>query len=242
MTRFIFVLSLAAALGCAADPAIKNFPRRQIDRPITLPDGLDSLNVTAASQLALRRNSGVSDIPFVPGISWNQSLSDEWMLQWAPIPLGIVYQPLRTDTDVFAASLGLGFGFSSVVDLLLVPELGFHYRHKFADDFALSTSAIFRSSLAFDDGNIETQWSGRANLAPLFQLSETLMLAARVSLATAFYADSIQSARITVPLGFRTAWSFHRQWDASFDYDFGYFGLDSGLQTHSGVLAVSHFW
>lgn len=97
--------------GCSAAQKLEDYPRREIDRPFTLPKELATWSGWGRFQREQvkyswgQRYYDNSWIPIIP-LYWRQSLSDRWNLQWAPIPLAAMYQ-IRADKE---AVTGLTFG------------------------------------------------------------------------------------------------------------------------------------
>src|ERR1700731_2706504 len=96
MTLFIFAICFTFGLIVNAEVDSAIFSKRFIDRPYTLPVGVHELDFSATTSLPLEQEAYTSiDI----GFSYRQALSENFTLLWAPLPLGLQYQPLHSPNE-----------------------------------------------------------------------------------------------------------------------------------------------
>jgi len=84
------VLCAAAVHACAARTALNDYRRAVIDRPFTLPAGVDSFHVGILGGYARDdfNSAGRAGAP----VGWDLSLSDDSTLHLSPLQLGISRQ------------------------------------------------------------------------------------------------------------------------------------------------------
>ncbi|MBI3558578.1 MAG: hypothetical protein HY074_20095 [Deltaproteobacteria bacterium] len=238
-----------AGSGCASGPKLDNYPRSQIDRPYTLPNGVNAWHIIAPMIYA-RDNDGSFFFPPVPiPLVWRQSLTDDWALLWTPVPT-VQHQFLHTKTDVIGATLGYNIGYGSVNGVSAGPVLNGTHRHNFSEKLALETNANFSANYY---GRTQVfNWSTGLTSGPFFQVSPLMALGPRTGLAfehgyysnyavTSKIAPSA-STRVTVPLGFWWQYSFSRQWEMTMDYNYLHIGYDNGFYSHVALLSFIHTW
>jgi hypothetical protein len=169
------------AMGCASGPELDRYTRREIERPYTLPQGVASWHIPTVFG-HIRDNSSSNTIPPIPfPLLWEQSLSDDWNLIWAPLPLGVSHQFSNTVESRVGFSAFAGFSYSTVQGFRFSPTLSFDYRHRFSNELALDLTPSFTPDIPFTKGE-EFRWSAGLTTGPLFQLTDTLALKPNVSL------------------------------------------------------------
>jgi hypothetical protein len=118
------------SISCASCPDVDKYGRREIDRPFTLPHNVDSWTL-GSSLSSFQEYEGSSDREqtlLINPFQWQQSLSDNFNLLWAPIPLGFLYQFHNSPEHRFGVQLATGIGYSSFRGLILSPTLMTPYR------------------------------------------------------------------------------------------------------------------
>jgi hypothetical protein len=236
-------LACVAFQACAARTALNEYPRAVIDRPFTLPDGVDSwhLGVSGSYGRDDFSSTGAVGVP----LGWTISLSDDWNLNLSPLPLGISHQFLRTDDQWLGASLNLGLGGGSK-GLLVAPSLGVAHRIRVARTLAWSTAVYGRGSRWTD----QSAWGWSATIAggPLWQVTEKFSLQPLVGVSVArstlllsgLPLDS--TSRIIVPLGLGATFSAARQWDVDAALAYDGIGYENGYRAFSATVRVVQFW
>lgn len=159
-TNLFLALALVFALiSCATVGDIEKLPRRQIDRPYTLPSGLDSwgmVSLLTGTEYSTGQKYGTAVVaPF-----WQQSLSDKVSLLWVPLPLGLRVEAYRNESHRLGFDITLGFGSSSLYGSVFYPSLGLEYLYKFDSNWALVTEGNYnpefrsRDSATFYNRNL----------------------------------------------------------------------------------------
>lgn len=139
----LVVLCVAAVHACAARTALNDYRRAVIDRPFTLPAGVDSFHVGILGGYARDdfNSAGRAGAP----VGWDLSLSDDSTLHLSPLQLGISRQMVRTEDSWLGATLGFGVGARSE-GVLLSPNLGLAHRIRLTRSVAWSTAVAGRVS------------------------------------------------------------------------------------------------
>jgi hypothetical protein len=244
-SRRAVVASLAILLsGCAAREALNRYPRAEIDRPYTLPEGV----VTWTGAVAVTRARDDFESHVFAGVSplaWAVPLSDTWTLHATPFAPAISHQLLRTDDQWLGARLGIGFGLGSE-GVLLAPELTMSHRIRLSSNVAWGTG--IGGSFSRWTEQPTSGWGVTAATGPLWQIAETFAVEPAVGLSYARRHLALgawpleSSAHLSVPLALAATFSVSRQWDlhASFEYDG--IGYDNGYREYTGTFRVVHLW
>jgi hypothetical protein len=241
------VLAIAgpALVACTARIALKDYPRSRIDRPYTLPAGVDTWT-TAATGSYVRDNYGSNTLVPVPWpLNWGLSLSDTWTLELNPVPLAISHELLRTDDHLLGARLSWSLGFGSE-GVLLAPSLRMDHRIRLGRTWAWGTAVS--GGITRWTNQPSWGWSVGLGTGPIWQVTDTVALQPVVGLGVArthlllpgFPLTHV--AQVVAPLGMNATFSVARQWDfdASFSYD--RIGRENGYAAYSGSVALTHFW
>jgi hypothetical protein len=260
-TVILAVLSatLACALlsACASGPELERYPRRDIDRPFTLPKGVATWHIPIITGY-FKDDIGSTFLPPIPvPLIWEQSLSDDWNLTWAPFPLLLTHQLWNTGWGFGGLGVGFGFGYGSNTGFRLIPSISFVVRQKITDETAIELTPSFTPEIPFQSDQ-EFRWSAGLTAGPLFQLTDTFSLKPAVGLGATHgrtsYSGSLNPASndvspnisadttFNLTLWLTGSWSFARQWDLRPMYMYSGIGSSTGLQAHMGVLDFVHFW
>ncbi len=249
---FVTIETLLALLAsaCASGPALEKYPRRQIDRPYTLPKGVATWNIPAITSYSRDTGGNITFIPPIPiPLIWQEALSDDWQLTWAPLPLAISHQFTYDDTGFWGAGLGLSdVGYGSIEGWFLNPTLTTQYRRKLTDSFALDTQLVFSPEIQFSGGPFT--WGATVQVAAFFQLSPTVALSAGPGVSVGNTAPDLSgtfvgypgTTAVTVPLTANFYWSFHRQWDFNVGYSLDRIGEPGNAFQHEALIEFVHFW
>jgi len=231
--------------ACAAGTELGSYPRRQIDRPYTLPSGVDAWEVDLGGSVA-RENPGSTARFELQPLTWHLSLSDDWMLELTPLPSGIAYQFVRTDDQLLGAKLSLGWGFGSQ-GFLFAPLLRVEHRMRFASFLAWTTTASGVTWRWTEEP--AWGWSLGASTGPLFQVTDALALqpaigvaAARSHLLGGVYSYLLDPAELFFPVGMTASLSVARQWDINASFNYDGIGAPQGYRAYRATLAAAHFW
>jgi len=250
----ILGLLLAGTLltGCAAGPALQNWPSRQIDRPYTLPKGMAQWST---SLLYSHQDGplGPSD-GFLPWpLNWRTALSEDWTLVWVPLPLGLQYQALWDGSN----RLGFlfvplsGFGVRSSGPTVFASTAGAAFRAKFNDSTALDLSLNLQlwvtDSLSND--RLELDLKG----GPFLQAASDLAVKPTAGLSVVrdngvFDTGTVQGLfgtrgeGLSGNVGGVLEWSMDPRWDMTLVYSFSGLGHPDGFTAHTGALAFTHNW
>jgi hypothetical protein len=107
---FNLFFTLPLLSGCATHPALQDYPRRQIDRPYTLPNTLSAWEPTFGIESTRDNLAGTS-----PNLTWinpfpiRTSLNNNWNLLWNILPMGVQYQILHDDKNMLKSGPTLLF-------------------------------------------------------------------------------------------------------------------------------------
>lgn len=249
--RFVLWLSLVVVAGCTSGPELQKYPRTQMDRPYTLPKGVATWETLIPTGY-FSDNTGSFFLPPIPiPLFWKSSLSDDWTLNWVPLPLSISHQFSYSKEAVWGATFGLGFGYASSIGLVVAPSLSLYQRTKLGEKLAWETTPGASAQFKEKGGNQE--WQFGLTTGPLFQLSDRFALSPTIGISVANgYRNAASLAdltvaplpltRVTVPLSLKAAWSLGRQWDMDTSYSFYGIGHANGYRAHVGVIHFVHYW
>ncbi len=256
-------LLLLTLVSCAAGPKLADYPRREIDRPFTLPKGIATWSTIGYESFEHYRGffdgevyTDRSGVPILP-LVWRQSLSDDWNLLWAPIPVAAFYQ-LRSDA---AATTGLIFGYG-----LKLSDYGYSagavsaaysHRQKLSSDFAVD----FMPTVTpwFPLGH-KAKWDLQSSVAagPFWQVADLFSVSTGARLVLRKYSTTVISGnffeansldiytrddwKLSLPVYARLNWSFARQWDFEASVEYQKIGE---VEPYSNLLVgyeLRHYW
>jgi hypothetical protein len=249
----VFTVLVSLFSGCASGPQLEQYPRRQIDRPYTLPKGVDNWQTVLGEQHSSDQWGDTNSSAIVNPLTWQQSLSDDWNIVWAPIPLAVLHQFSKTDTNMMGAGFAMGFVYSSVNGFDLRPSLSFTERHNFTEFLALDIIPSVTPRIPFQAGQ-SFDWLGGIALQPLFQVTDTLAFQPGMILNVergespqdSYYTSNEifppYTTQVTLPLSAHLGWSASRRWDLNAGYTYYGIGYGAGFTNHVGTITAIYYW
>jgi hypothetical protein len=233
------IISFALINGCASSSALKKFPKRQIDRPYSLPEGVSAWKTFAVGSIIKSDQTTRYQIPIPIPLVWEDSFSDDFDLIWAPIPLGFRFQLSKTNTVLSGASFVPGFGYDSKKGLSINPGITSLFR-MYVDNYWALDSHINFSGTYFPSEN-EKEWTVGIKVGPLFQIQNNFAI--KPTLTGAIHnSDDSKSVNVTAPIGLWTSWLFHRQWELESTYNLSIIGYKNGHSRHQLRMTLIHYW
>ena len=248
----VMALGLAALSGCAAGPKLKDYPERQIDRPLTLPKGVASWKTLMVPGYVKDNSGSVTLFPIPYPLIWETALSDDWMLTWFPVPLAITYQASHDASHRFGVTTVLGFHTRDLgggnTETSLDPSFAIQYRKKMASgNWAIDIDP----TVQLEVGGSATRWTTSLAVGPFFQVSDTAYLKPALGVTISkgtglfgpFYRGNLlldQVASFSPSLAGGVVMS--RQWDFDATYTYTGLGSSTGLSAHVFLMVFSHYW
>jgi hypothetical protein len=228
--------------GCASGPELEKYPRREIDRPYTLPEGVATWHIPIVTGVVQDSDESVFVPPIAVPLIWESALSDDWNLIFYPLPLGVSHQFANTESARTGFTLLNSFSYSSLRGFRLIPNIAFGYRAKLDRDTALDVTPSVTLDIPFEKGE-SFRWSAALGVGPLFQLSETFSLKPSVSVGVtrgwtyelSSNLDDLEvrdTTTFTLGAGLASVWSFARQWDLRPAYVYSGSTSSDGLRAH----------
>lgn len=143
MQSFALISTLVlGSFGCSTPQEREHFPDRQVDRPYSLPKGLNTWKVIFTGTLSGTLDQTSRKFGTFP-FNWEQGLTDSLTLIWAPLPLEIRYQFFQNLESFFGFTfIGIGPTYSRGFDLNWSPTLHLTYRRKLVQDIALEGTLL----------------------------------------------------------------------------------------------------
>ena len=248
----LLLFLLAMTLGCASGPQLDAYPRREIDRPYTLPNGVATWHIPTAFGHVRDNTSSKTLSPIPDPLLWESSISDTWNFVWSPFPLGFTHQISNEGRIRNGLSVLTSLSYSDSAGFRAQPDLAYSFRYKFSSDLALEVKPSFRPDIPFRSGE-HFLWFGGVAAGPLFQITETFALKPVISLDVVHGQSNISSvnqedANVVVKtttfvgVGFSNVWSVSRQWDIRSSYEYGGIGAGNGYRAHIAVIDLVYFW
>jgi len=256
----VFIFLLLLSLGaCTAAPKLEDYPLREIDRPFTLPEGLATWSTLGLYQYeevddSFGKTSNETIIPALP-LFWRQSLSDDWNLVWAPIPLAAMFQ-IRNDKK---AVTGLTFGPAGKCcsDSW---SIGFHVEYSHRQILNDTTALEFQPAIQpLIPGGEKAVWdlqtsastgalyqasdrvAVRAGLTPLVRRDRRLAWNGTLG-SSDFNIRTDDSWRFVLPLYAGFTWAAGRQWDFSGQAIWQRIGETQGYTRWNASYSLTHYW
>ncbi|MCM2281059.1 MAG: autotransporter outer membrane beta-barrel domain-containing protein [Bdellovibrionaceae bacterium] len=230
------------------------FPVRYIDRPFTLPAGLHELSLLGGVASAESLGHGIQALPYLTEFEYRQPLTNDLTLVWNPLPLGVLYQPKRTETTVTGVSWSVGW--QHLGNVGAKPQFISYLRTNMNKASALEMRLNLFMLLPFDKAS--SLWSGAFRIGPVFQQSDRLALSPRLAvsidnlrLESVFREDrtpiesrdvTSETARLTFPFSFWIGWSISPRFDLNLEYTLLGSGFRSGTYTHLGTMSIAGRW
>ncbi|HVJ65723.1 MAG TPA: hypothetical protein VM901_10745 [Bdellovibrionota bacterium] len=241
---------LTVFAACTSGPALDSYPRREIDRPLTLPAGVATWHIPTVAGLVKDHDRSTGIPPITVPLIWESAIADDWTLIWAPIPLGVVHQLWNNDDSRAGLSLTFAMAYGSERGFAWSPAASFAYRHKFDETLALDV--IPSATITFEGDEGQDHWSIGVASGPLFQISDTFAFSTKIIAGASKGGLKISSTGLegikrtneeafSFGLSVDGTWSFARQWDLRPLYSFSMIG-GSQNQLHLAVIDFVHFW
>ena len=252
MRSFFTICFLAFSVlwlsACTSSPELQKYPRAEIDRPYTLPKGVATWTTLIPTGYFSDDSSSFFLPPIPIPIVWQSSLSDDWTLEWSPLPLSVSHQISYSKEQVLGFSTGLSLlGYDTSSGAVLNPLLSLYHRFRLGESWAVETIPSLNAQ--FQTKRNPWTWSAGISSGLLFQLTETFAIKPRVGLnfsrgyqAVVAEVEPERNTRLTIPLSLLTSWSFHRQWNLDAHYIYSRIGQQRGYSSHTGLFSVVHYW
>lgn len=252
--KFIFLISIVISFsifGCAAREKLNTYPRRHIDRPFTLPKGINSWNtIISYTHYEDQDNDSESNLFPYPFI-WNQPITDNLSLTWSPLPFTLQYQLINTEKYTAGISGGVsGLTYSSLDGWSVYTSISGYYKLKFNDSTAIENGLTIMNEFGDDDNDL---WGAYFYTGPLFQVKDNLAIAPRFHLAVDrvdgrnyfFYDDEEfeqKETQCAFPLSLWIGWSLHKRLDLSIEYTYKALGYSNDFEGHEFAASIVHLW
>lgn len=247
-----WIVVILLIVGCAARDPVQKLSQREIDRPYTLPYGIGGWETQVS--LGLFQNPQTSSlIPMANPFIWHSPLSNDFMLEFFPLPLGIKYQVSHSENGYIGVSFYAGATFSSDEGFRFKPSLNWSRRDFIDKNIALQSDLSFNPIVAFN--NAPFIWSAVFWFGPLWQISETVAVQPRAGVT--LHQDDIPDTemvdregpirpgtetRFGIPLGLQAFWNFDRQWSLDGAYSYYRLGEVNGFSAHLLLVQLGHYW
>lgn len=248
ITAFL-IITIFTFTGCAATGNLDLYPRRQIDRPYTLPKGLATWEPDWYSH-SLKSSSGSTKATNFNALVWTQSLSDDLNIVWHPLPLILRYQIDRTDRNVYGVSLGVSkFGYSTDDKWTIGMVMSGGLRHNFNDWLALVTTLSLEHVIR-TKGNSGDSWGAELSAGPFFQITDDIAILPKIYYAlehnypSAIYKpETLESKTYSlVPLSILISWNLSRQWEFQINYQDKSIGYPTDIREESIAIRMINYW
>lgn len=240
--------------ACSTSKVLEDYPKRWIDRPYTLPEGLANWKtvwIFASDQENGRdENRRTFFYPFV----WEHALTEKWTLVWSPMPLEARYQIRQTKDRTTGISMNLlGFGYSSLKDFVWRPSLDTFERIKLGESTALLANFVIQPEIR-PQAEDRNPWQISLKVGPAIQLSSVFAVVPRFKIlvekgdAGAHYLGSEppraddKSIYWRLPMGLETFWKIHRQWEIQTEYVWTRVGYQNQFETHQVLIGSTYYW
>lgn len=256
-TRWFAIFSFMTIIfisGCASRPPLEKYPRREIERPYTLPDGVNNWHIRTSVSRNRDDKFSQAAIALPNPLIWEIALNDDWTLLWYPINLGISHQFWKNETSRLGFSFLANMAYSSIMGFRVYPTLNLSYRHQLTQKVALDFVPSVVLDFPFKSGK-KFHWSTSLDIGPVLQLAENFALKPNLFFAathgrtalpnateTYFIGELEERTIFVMGLGTSATWSFARQWDLRPTYNYSGFTAENGYEAHFGSLEFVHFW
>ncbi len=229
------------------------YPLRYIDRPFTIPKGMYDILFTFSVTNMESTKQQFELLGYLSEFQVRQPLTNDFNLLWKPLPLGIHYQPKRSETTVSGVGWNLGWMFQG--NLGYKPEFISYLRHTLDAKTAIEMDLNYFTFIPFKA--FPSIWSGTFRIGPIFQQSERLAVSPRfgMTLENVLRARLYQpgrthfetrvtseSARVTFPYSLWVNYAVSPALDVSFEYSV----LGSGFREETSVqlatLGITGHW
>lgn len=257
---FLGILFSLVFPACSSGPQLKDYPRRDIDRPFTLPEGVATWSTLGYYAVEKYDFDGTpeedhSTIPAIP-LVWRTSLSEKWNLIWAPIPVAVLYQIRSDESATTGLILDYGLKISSNGYSAGSLRATYSHRQKLSSHFALELAP--RLAPWFPLGR-EAKWDLQSSVSfgPFFQVNDVFSLRAgstvfvrrdpQTVISGSFFRSDFDIHteyhwRAVLPLYAGFNWSLSRQWDLAGNVEYHKIGEHSGYSNLQVGYELRHYW
>lgn len=239
--------------ACTAPAGLADYPRRQIERPYTLPDDVNTWSTVTTplgytgpgssasgvdepdTPLPESDEEGTFSWPIPLPIFYEFSLTDRVTLEGAGLPLGLRVQLAHTDRHLIGArAFVLGFGYLSDHGVVVAQVSSLFHRYRLGEHWALESTAGVQTVLRSRTG---------ADADALLEVGPRVQLGDRVSLRPrAGLVFDVDAPQLAIPLGLGVIWSLHCRWDLSGSYTARSKALGYGRESHLASFDAKLYW
>lgn len=245
----MMIIVISGVFGCASGPELAEYPRTQINRPYSLPQGVSSWVIPTV--FGVRKNEigeSIVEWPIPFPVFWNDGLAENWQVSY-PLPFLITHQFRYNRQGYSGASLGLGVSYSRLSGVGFSPMINFDDREKLTQTFAID----FRIGLNpwFYVKGYPSEWVTEFRVAPLIQFDSFMALTfgptfriGELDYTAQENGRVIRKTRFgaVVPLEAKLLWSIHRHWDFNIGYRSSFIGEKDGAFSQLGTIQFTYFW
>lgn len=249
---FVSLLLSFSVFGCAARQKLDTYPQRHIDRPYTLPKGINYWKTTIYYGHWKDNEYDGKDY-FVPNpFYWNQPITDNLNLIWSPLPFALQYQFVNTQKHTFGTSAGISeLGYASDGDWSFDLFISGDYKYKLSDSTAIINKLTFEESFGFDDYE---SWGVDFQCGPLFQIRDNLAVTPFFHLSVDradnwYYSlddedekNRQEETKWSFPISLGIDWSLNQQLDLNVTYTYSALGYSNDYVGHHFTTSIVHFW
>jgi hypothetical protein len=235
--------------ACAAPHGLRDYPRRTIDRPYTLPAGTRSLSagygvrytgpgrqrhVSAPDQPIPPRAEAELEQVIRPPVVWDLALTPRLTLTvLAILPVGVRAELMRSERHQLGATLGLvSAGGSSIEGAFAEGTVAVFDRARLGRDLALESYAAVDYLYRERRGDA---MEVTVSAGPRLQLSDAISL--RPS-AGAIVEVETSEADLRAFVDAHADWNFHCRWDAALYYSASPSALGYARSRHTLTASV----
>lgn len=250
-TLFLIALVFTGlVLGCGTSQKLEEYPYREIDRPYTLPKGVNRLDTT--TYIGQINNRGdTEDLFQVPLPTFVETgISDKSSLPLLGYRFQFFHNSLHTFGFQTLFNLYLGYNIGAVAFF----DLSTYYRFRVTDFLSFNLDT-YRKPLFYVGDDLGSITS--ISFYPLLQVTDRVALGASIQhrITRQVYAsiylmpqqyfssdsDRFSATDITHPTSVFVMWNFHRRWDLAAEYSWTPIRGEA-IDFKLGLLRLSYYW
>lgn len=257
--KFFKIVAFLAPLAFFSCASSTDMPRREIDRPYTLPEDNRSWDLGAgvAFRKVPNRNPSTYSEFIASGGNLSVALSENWTLEWSPFPVSARYQFVNSETDRLGLRFGSGFSWinNDSQGFTFYPFAQLNYLRRISSNFGLESNFSYARSFSTGSDPLDG-YNAAFSVGPLFQLDQTKALSLAVGLIQSsriermifITSNTVSSNRIdlgtsrSIPLAANFDWSISPDWIMDFKVGTDLYTNNTEYRSTSALLQFKYIF
>jgi hypothetical protein len=216
-----FLILSGLSISCTSTPKASDYPKRYIDQPYTLPEGIDIWG--SVGGVFYEKSNGKEyswPLPVPIPLYWEHSLNENLTLEIPALPIGLRWKITSDSTSEMGLHISWGFGYGTSSGLSLFPSASMFYKILIDKDHAFTLSPHIGYS--YYGRNTEKNYFNEAlTFGYLIQLNDANAIQPRIILSSSDY-----NKKVYIPLELFYSYRMSQTWQFESTYNYSGIGYE----------------